>query len=673
MDQPVLTGGSGFAGTALILELARRGARPVVVDARPPRVPGADWAELDLLTGPPELPPGPVVLLAGCSDPRVRHPWTLPMANAIATARLLPALAGRDVVLCSTAEVYGVLDRDPGDRSGPYDLDAWCERAAALAQEPCPPWRSAALCRELVDPGGRWTYALSKRAQELLVRSAVPAGRLTVLRIGNLFGPGQDRVVAKLARRALHGLPLDVTDTVRCFLSVDRLAARIADQLATPGAGDQDVLGAPLPLTRLAEVVTGALGVSVPIRRHPAPAHDIDVAGRAAGSPAALEAEIAQFVRGLRNDPWPAFSPPVPVVLPPRAAYPDVVTGRQQAAQWSGAVKHGNRWTGELQDRLREILKLGEDRIVLATSSGTAAIRLAVVATAGPASPGDVAVLPSFTFAATGEALAQLGYTLRFADADPLTWTLDPDSVAAALVPGDVKLVMAVDALGNPADYTRLRAVCADAGVPLIGDSAAALGARWDGVPVGTQAGAHAFSMSFAKVVSAAGGGGALVLPADAAERLERPVSWLRSALMGEVHAAAALDQVEQLPELIARREEIASIYAELSPHVRPQVTAPGARHALVHWVARVPDRDAVAAALARDGIGTKPYYSPALHRHDWGPFAPAGQHCPVTDQLVQETLALPMSSELTADAASRIVTAVLAAGSWVGSASLTT
>jgi dTDP-4-amino-4,6-dideoxygalactose transaminase len=354
----------------------------------------------------------------------------------------------------------------------------------------------------------------------------------------------------------------------------------------------------------------------------------------------------------------------VPVVIPPRYRRPDVVAARQQGAQWSGAVKHGNRWTTELEARLRAELRLGEDTVVLATASGTAAIRLAAVALAGLAKPGDVAVLPSYTFVASAEALAQLGYRLRFVDVDPLTWTISPEAVAAALEPGDVKLVMSVDALGNPPDYARLREVCA--GIPLIGDSAAALGARWQGDPVGGQADAHAFSMSFAKVISSAGSGGALTLPADALARLERPVDWLRSALLGEVHAAAALDQAEHLGELVDHRERVAAVYAELAaarPELTPQVTAAGNRHSLVHWVARVPHRDALAAALAEDGVQTRPYYAPALHRQDWGPHAdPLSQPCPVTDQLTAEALALPMSSELTPDTADRIAAAVLTA-----------
>ena len=51
--------------------------------------------------------------------------------------------------------------------------------------------------------------------------------------------------------------------------------------------------------------------------------------------------------------------------------------------------------------------------------------------------------------------LAQLGYTLRFCDVRPDTWTMDPDSLATALADGDAAVVVTVDALGAPADYRR--------------------------------------------------------------------------------------------------------------------------------------------------------------------------------------------------------------------------
>ena len=669
-----VVGGAGFVGSAIVRRATASGRPAVSLDRvrqPPPRLPATvEQRAVDLLINPVELPPGLVVLAAGGSDPHAGDPWRLVLDNAVTTARLLPALAGRQVVLVSSAEVHG-----PAGGQLPVDdaaLAGWCATLRDAARRPCPPWQVAGLCRELVaaDPTGRWAYALSKRAQELLVRSVVAADRLTVLRAANLFGPGQDRVVAQLTRRALAGLPLAVTDTVRTFLPVDDLAAVALD--ATPGTLDAGL--AALRLTELARLVLDTLEVDVPVTIDPPPAVDVsglvDTAefGRRLGvadGRARLDRELRSFVAGLGDERLPAFSPPLSVVRPPRPRRPDEVAARTQACLETGSVK-GGPWTAELTARLRAELALPDDSALLLTGSGSAALRLAVQAIAGPVRSDDVAVLPSFTFAATGEMLAQLGYTLRFCDVRPDTWTMDPDSLAAALADGDAAVVVAVDALGAPADYPALTKVCADAGVPLVADSAAALGARHQGRPVAAKAAAHAYSLSFAKVISAGGSGGALALPADAVDRLRSPVDWLRSVPLAETAAVAALDLLDDLDLLVGRRRAVAARYAQLASvdGVRPQRVADGDAHAFVHWVARFGgvDRDRLAAELDRLGVGTKPYYAPPLHWHDWGPYAERAGALPVSDALGREALALPMSSELSPLQAERVTMAVLAA-----------
>jgi dTDP-4-amino-4,6-dideoxygalactose transaminase/nucleoside-diphosphate-sugar epimerase len=667
-----VVGGAGFVGSA-VARRATASGRPVVsldrVRQPPPRLPATvEQCTVDLLVDPVELPPGLVVLAAGGSDPQAGDPWRLVLDNAVTTARLLPALAGRQVVLVSSAEVHGPTGGElPVDDTA---LAGWCAELRDAARRPCPPWQAAGLCRELVaaDPTGRWAYALSKRAQELLVRSTVEPDRLTVLRAANLFGPGQDRVVAQLTRRALAGLPLAVTDTVRTFLPVDDLAAVALD--AAPGTLDAGL--AALPLTELAALVLDTLGLDLPVTIDPPPTVDVssrvDTTGfrRRLGvgdGRDRLDRELRSFVGRLGDERLPAFSPPLSVILPPRPRRPDVVAARTQVCLETGSVK-GGPWAAELTARLRAELALPDDSALLLTASGSAALRLAVHAIAGPVRPDDVAVLPSFTFAATGEVLAQLGYTLRFCDVRPDTWTMEPDSLAAALAPGDAAVVVAVDALGAPADYTALTKVCADAGVPLVADSAAALGARHQGRPVATQAAAQAYSLSFAKVVSAGGSGGAL--PADAVDRLRSPVDWLRSVPMVETAAIAALDLLDDLDLLVARRQAVAARYGQLAAvdGVLPQQVADGDAHAFVHWVARFGgvDRDRLAAELDRLGVGTKPYYAPPLHWHDWGPYAERAGPLPVSDALGREALALPMSSELSPLQAERVTMAVLAA-----------
>jgi len=690
MKRFVLVGGSGFLGTEVARVLLGAGATVTSVDrVAPPEVTaaaGLGWIGADLLTDEvPDLPPGVVVLLLGASDPRPRWPWTLPLHNAISTARLLPALAGRRVVLTSSVEVYGSApgplteDRAPVLPWSLGEIDRWCADVRDLARAACPPWRAAPLCRELAeaDPSGRWTYAMAKLAQERLVAGVVEAGRLTVLRLANAFGAGQDRVATRLVRRARAGLPLPVTaDTQRSFLPPVELGRILAGGI---GPGVYNVGGPPVSLRALATEIRALCGSASPLAERPRRLPDssglvvttrLAAAGYRIGS---LRPHLARLIDEVGADDAPLFRPALPVVLPPRPARPEVVLARQQQCLVSGEVKHGNRWTRELTERLGKELDLDDDRRVLLTTSGTAALRIMVAAMVGPAragpaqidptqtgpaqtgptQTGPVAVLPSFTFPATAEILVQLGYRLRFADVDPQTWTLCPAAVAAALAPGDVRLVLAVDTFGNPCDYPALRAVCAAAGVPLLADSAAGLGSLQQGRPVAQQADAHAYSMSFAKVLSAGGAGGALVLPAEAAERVvSDPAGWTRSELMNELHAVVALDQLAILDDLVRWRAEVAAVYAGLP--LRTQVVRDGDRHSFVHWVARVAQRARLQRRLDALGVRTKPYFA-AIHL---GPLG-AGERLPVSEALDAEALALPLSSEITVEQAERVVAAV--------------
>jgi dTDP-4-amino-4,6-dideoxygalactose transaminase len=519
------------------------------------------------------------------------------------------------------------------------------------------------LCRELaeLDPSGRWVYAVSKIAQELIVRRVVSPERLTVLRLANVVGPGQFRVVGRLVEAMLDDRPCVVTDTVRSFVSVDEVA-RVA-HLAT-AAGTYNVSSGGIALQEVAALVGEELSRDPQARMVPAPASDscgvVDATRfRALVGPLEdVRDGLRTAVRSLATDPGPMFRPPLAVVVPPRPEHPDVVSDRIAAGLWSGQVR-GGPWSAELADALTARLGLGDDRRLILTNSGTNALRLAVSAVTGPPRPGDVAVCPAYTFHATAEVLRQLGWTVRLVDVDPCSWTLEPTRLADALRDPAVRVVVAVDTLGNPCDYDALSAVCEHAGVPLVGDSAAALGSRYAGAPVGTQARAHAFSMSFAKVVSGGGSGGAVVLPADA--DVSSAQNWLRSAAMTEASAVVALDGLAALDELVARRELVAATYEEALAGTADftfQQVRRGDRHSWVHWVTRVDpavDRDRLAAALADEGVQTKPYYEPLLG-------FPRPSAVPVTSVLHKQALALPMSSELSRDDAERVAAATMRA-----------
>ena len=669
-----MIGGGGFVGCALVERLAGGPGQVTVIDRVPPPAGGdgrVHWIQADVLVEDVEIPAGRVHLVAGASMPRPRRPWTLVLDNAMATARLAPSLAGRDVVVLSSIEVYGTAPAPLREGSSPElpvpvaEIASWCDRARHDARRPCPPWRAYPSCTDLarLDPGGRWVYALSKLAQELLLQQVVDEERLTILRPANILGAGQVRVLTRLAHAALVGRPMRVSrGTARTFVGIDR----VVDAIVAPlGGGVFNVGGQQMALDDLARTVADELGVDGRVELFDAgPADSCGVVddsrlSAAIGPDRPLEVQVREIVGAIARDRSPLFAPPLPVVIPPRPERPDLVADRQQAALWTGVVKHGGPWSLRLEDELSERLKVDASRRLVVTASGTAALRLAILATAGPARPGATALLPSYTFVASGEVLRQLGYAIRFVDVHPDDWTIDPAGVDAVLAREGGDLVVCVDALGNPADYASLRKVCERHGVPLVADSAPSLGAEYDGMPVGTQADAHAFSMSFAKVVSSGGAGGAVVVPAHT--DLEDGPNWLRSSLLHEVHAVAALDQIAVLDDLVARREEIAAVYSAAAARwggVIPQRARSKGRHALVHWVARFPaDRAAVADGLERLGVRTKAYYAPVLHRTGLATGAPP--RLPVTDRLAAEALALPMSSEMTREDAERVVMAV--------------
>lgn len=671
----VLVGGSGFVGTAVARELAAGGREVVVVDRRPPALGSEEakvrWIEGDVLTDDVELPAGEVVLLQGNGNPRLRWPWTLALDAPLATARLLGQLRGRKVTLVSSVEVYGcaegVLDEETQPQL-PLDdaaLAGWCEEARGLARRPCPPWRVADHCRALAeaDPTGRWVYGMSKRAQELLLQ-ADPGIELTVLRLANTFGIGQERVVTLVARAALRGQPMVVTEGVeRSFLAVEDVGRALVANLPP---GTYNLGHPPVPLLGVAETVQELLGTDVPVQSRPRAESDSSGAVAAAALRGAgfyltpLREAIADFLARFRAETVPVFSPALPVVIPPRSPRPDVLADRQQQVLWSGLVKHGNRWTRALEAEMRECLELPDGATLLLTTSGTEALRLAVAGTVGPAPAlGATALMPSFTFPATVEALVQLGYMVRFVDVEAGSWNLDPAALEAALrdEPG-AQVVVAVDTFGNPCDYEALNEVCDRFGVTLIGDSAAGLGSRRGGRPLATQAAAHAFSMSFAKVVSAAGAGGAVVFRRP--PQWSEEAGWTRSALIDELHAVAALEQLETLEELVERRGAVARVYEEAIaavPGIDLQQVAAGDRHSYVHWVLRADGAEhaeQLRRHLADLGVGTGNYFR-AQHLGSRGPMP---QLLPVTERLHDGVVALPMSSELTLEGAQHVAAA---------------
>ena len=659
-----------------------------VIANTPPagRAEGLRWLSLDVVAADFDhtelsgvLRADPVILLPAVPDFELVRPWSVPFHITLPIARLMPVLGDCDVTLISSVAGYAAPPvRDPTrpiTEKTPVPLPIpesairkWCVRALRMAAEPCPPSLSAPLCEALVkvERSEFWAVPLSFRAAELILQIGRPAvASARILRVGEVPGLVNTSVIGTITRQIRSG-QLPSTDAV--FAGAVSMADVVRTATASLPPGMYHLTDTSISARDVAEMLANALNEPVDLPAEGGtepdaigPKFDCARIQRVLPGWVGIKAALVQFGEEVARSEPPFFDPSLDVVIPPRPEEPARMARRHDQVYSSGQLKYGARWTRELTTRLVSLLGIDETRRVALTSSGTAALRLMVIATTGAAiRKNAVAVLPSFTFAATAEFLCQLGYQLMYCDVDEASWTMSGSALRRLLRSHSADLVVSVDALGNPADYIELNQICHEFGVPLVADSAPSIGAEYQGGPIGNQASAHAFSMSFAKVISSGGAGGFAVIPATA--DITAAGNWPRSSMMPEINAIIALDQLDHLDELMIRRRAVAAIYDEYAdavPSLVPQQVRPGNKHAYVHWVARIRppfNRDQVAGILDRLGVRTKPYYAPPLHDELPGSM-PDG--LAVTRRLGAEVLALPISSEMTVSDAERVVSAL--------------
>ena len=276
-------------------------------------------------------------------------------------------------------------------------------------------------------------------------------------------------------------------------------------------------------------------------------------------------------------------------------------------------------------------------------------------------------VLPSFTFLASAAAPALLRLPLRFVDVRRDSWTIDPDAVEAAITPRTAA-VIAVHTFGNPADLERLEAVCRRRRVALLIDAAHGLGALRSGRHVGSGGDAEVFSMSPTKLVAAGEGGLVTTTRADLASRLDvlreygnaGDYTTVQAGLNGrldEMSAILALHGLRRLEANAKRRNRLVDVAKqELAsvPGVSFQQIRSGDRSSYKDFSIVIEptvfgaDRDELAAVLESEGVDTRRYYSPLVHRHP----AFAGSRAdpmPNSEWLESRVLSLPLYSHMPA------------------------
>lgn len=320
----------------------------------------------------------------------------------------------------------------------------------------------------------------------------------------------------------------------------------------------------------------------------------------------------------------------------------------------------------------REFASYCGTRHAIAVNTGTSALHLALLA-AGIGPEDEVVTVP-FTFVATASAICYTGARPVFVDVDPVTLTMDPAKLEAAITPR-TKAIMPVHLYGQMADMTAIMEVADRHGIAVIEDACQAHGAEYRGKRAGSIGIAGCFSFYPGKNLGACGEGGIVVTNDD---ELTKTIRMLRdwgqeqryhhtlkgfNYRMDGIQGAVLRVKLRRLDEWTEARRQRARHYSALLADlawIRPPVELPGRRHVYHVYAVRVQDRDGLHRALQADGIQSGLHYPIPVHLQqahlDLG--YKAGDF-PVSEAAAREVLSLPIYPEMTVRQVEQVVAAL--------------
>ncbi|HEX4381029.1 MAG TPA: DegT/DnrJ/EryC1/StrS family aminotransferase [Candidatus Acidoferrum sp.] len=308
----------------------------------------------------------------------------------------------------------------------------------------------------------------------------------------------------------------------------------------------------------------------------------------------------------------------------------------------------------------------------VALASGTDALILALRACGVRA--GAEVILPPFTFVATGSAVSALNAKPVFADIRPDTYNIDPAELERRITP-KTRAIIAVHLYGMSADMDPIVALARSRNIPVIEDSAQAIGAAYKGRATGSLGDAACLSFYPTKNLGAYGDAGMVVTKsAELANRIrslrnhgqtEKYVSsepgW--NSRLDEIQAAILRVKLRHLGEWQRARQTHAAEYSQKLSNIAG-VTIPsvpqGYDHVFHQYTIRAQQRDKLHRALSERKIGSSVYYPVPLHLQPL--YASLGHKAgdfPRAELAAKEVLSLPMFPELRSEQIGRVAEAI--------------
>ncbi|MCU1271962.1 MAG: erythromycin biosynthesis sensory transduction protein eryC1 [Acidobacteriaceae bacterium] len=308
----------------------------------------------------------------------------------------------------------------------------------------------------------------------------------------------------------------------------------------------------------------------------------------------------------------------------------------------------------------------------IAVNNGTTALQL-VLAALG-IGPGDEVITVANTFIATAEAISAVGARPVFVDVDPVSYTMDPQLVEAAIT-RNTKAVLPVHLYGQAADVDALLEIARRHNLYLIEDACQAHGATYKGRKVGALGVAGCFSFYPGKNLGCLGEGGAVITnDPELAQRMRMlrdhgSIKKYEHSLPGYNFRLEGLQggflsvKLRHLDRWNARRREVAKLYQELlsETSLGLPVEMGWGEHVYHLYVIQADDREALRQALGAGGIECGLHYPVPLHLQ--AAYADLGYEkgrFPVSEHLSSHILSLPMHPYITDEEVKRVASVLL-------------
>ena len=309
----------------------------------------------------------------------------------------------------------------------------------------------------------------------------------------------------------------------------------------------------------------------------------------------------------------------------------------------------------------------------ISCASGTDALHLALRAL--DIQPGDEIITPSFTFAATAEAIRYVDAKPVFIDIDPLTLNLDPQHVEDAIT-DKTRAIIVVHLFGLPANMDGIRNAIKDKNIRIVEDCAQSFGASLNNKKTGALGDIACFSFFPSKNLGAYGDGGLISTQhgvlADKLKLLRNHGSPQRyqheiigyNSRLDEIQAAILRIKLKHIDEYNKKRHAAATYYTDAFKRLSLQTPheSDNSSHVYHQYTLLAANRDEIRKSLEDNNIASAIYYPSGLHQQLAFKDYTAKISLPVTELVATQCLSLPMYPELSSEQIDRVISAIQSA-----------